>query len=509
MSNADDSLRRPAKGPRIGLAQVSPALGDGAANLERHRAAVAKAVADGCDLLVFPELALAGYRLKDSVPDVAILRGSDTWKELELLSSDIAIVAGFVEESPDHLFYNSAAYFEGGSCKAVHRKCYLPTYGMFDEQRYFARGRSIAAFDTRAGRVAMLICEDMLHPSAVTIAACDGATLLVVPSASPARGVTSPGEADANARTWESYIQVMARSFGVWVAYCNRVGVEDGVTFWGGSQIVSPAGEVVVRCAYYDEDQQSAVLSDDAVRRRRIANPLVRDEDLDLTINELARIRGRVVESEKAPAPPLRERRGDADSPPRRGDGESPPKRFDRKPRPFGAPQAFDDSRQEGDFGSKPFRPRGSFEQRGARMPREDRFSKGGDDRPPRRNFGRDRAEGEGAERPRFDGPPRGRFGAPPRDRSDGPPRDRFAPRFGGAKEGRDDAPRGRTGVGGPGRFSPPRGRFTARDRDEGGFKPKPRFGEGGGPRERQRPDPARKPFPRGVKPGGRGRKDR
>ena len=78
----------------------------------------------------------------------------------------------------------------------VHRKTYLPTYGMFDEQRYFARGRSIAAFDTKCGRVAILVCEDMLHPSAVTVAACDGATLIIAPSASPARGVTTEGEAD-------------------------------------------------------------------------------------------------------------------------------------------------------------------------------------------------------------------------------------------------------------------------------------------------------------------------
>jgi predicted amidohydrolase len=568
MSKKDESVRRPAKGPRIGLAQISPALGDAEANLALHRSAIEKAAADGVDLLVFPELSLAGYRLKDSVPDVGLTRDSDTWKELEKLSEQVAFVAGFVEETPDHLFYNSAAYFEAGRCVAVHRKTYLPTYGMFDEQRYFARGRNIAAFDTKLGRVAILICEDMLHPSAVTIAACDGATLLIVPSVSPARGVTGEGEADSNARSWESYLQVMARSFGVWVAYCNRVGVEDGVSFWGGSEIVSPAGERLAKAAYYDEDSVTGVLSDDAVRRRRIANPLVRDEDLDLTINELSRIRGRAVETSEEDDAPRRVRSADyGDRPPRRdrraGEFEDAPSRGprdgDAPPKRFGGPGRFDSREHRPPAG---FRPRGGFEERGGGFDKP-RFNKRDDDGPrfgaPRGRFGDD-AEGGRVSRPRFgDGPPRGKFGdgPPPRGRfgdgppprgkfgdgpprgkfGDGPPRGKFGdgpPRgkFGdGPPRGRfgDGPPRGKFGDGPPrGKFGdgPPRGRFgdAPRGRDDGGsFGPprgkfgaaqgdkrpggfKPRFGDAAPrPRERQRPDPARKPFGKG-KP--RGRKD-
>jgi len=556
MSKTDDSLRRPAKGPRIGLAQIAPSLGDAAANLERHRAAVDKAIADNCDLLVFPELSLAGYRLKDSVPDLAIKRGSDTWKELETLSKEVALVVGFVEETADHLFYNAAAYFEAGKCVSVHRKTYLPTYGMFDEQRYFARGRGIAAFDTKCGRVAMLVCEDFLHPTAVTVAACDGATLLIVPSASPARGVTGEGEADSNARSWESYVQVMARSFGVWVAYCNRVGVEDGVSFWGGSEVVSPAGERVVKAAYYDEDYVHAVLSDDAVRRRRIVNPLVRDEDLDLTINELSRIRGRAVvkaaaeqksavpASQERTAPRVSRDSGDGDKPPRRFDREdAPPKRFDRDAPPQGRFDRDDGPPKRFDRDSPPrpfnrdappprrppegFRPSGSYEQRG------------GGFKPRRDDSSGDKPRFDGPPRPRFGAPPRSGFGGPPRDRDDaprgrggfgGPPRGRDdGPRggggggFGGPPRGRDDAPRGRFGGGGGGGFGgpprgatggPPRGPMGAapRGRDDrggaggggGSFGGKPRFNDG--PRDRQRPEPARKPFHKGAKP--RGRKD-
>lgn len=570
MSKKEDSVRRPAKGPRIVLAQIAPTLGDVAANLERHRSAVKRAAADGADLIVFPELSLTGYNLKDLVSEVAITRGSDTWKELEEISKEVAMVVGLVEETPDHLFYNAAAYFEGGRCMAVHRKSYLPTYGMFEEQRYFARGRNIAAFDTKCGRVAMLVCEDMLHPSALTVAACDGATLIIVPSASPARGVTEEGEADSNARSWEGYLQVMARSFGVWVAFCNRSGVEDGVSFWGGSEVITPAGERALKGSYYEEDFLSAVMSGDAVRRRRIINPLVRDEDLDLTINELSRIRGRdtVKTAAAAPAPAPRPSRDssrdsdgpsrDFDGPPRRPaprsdredrgprDGEGPPRRFDRpafqqrEDRSGPPPRRFD---RDDDRGPKPFRPSGGYQQRGGGP----RFGGGDSDRP--RFGGPPRGREDG---PRFGGPSRGRDDGPPRGRDDGPPRGGgFGPPRGGGnfrppREGgfgppksggfgkpRDDrdAPRGRDdgpprgggfgpprggagGFGAPrgGGFGPPRGGGFGgppRGRDDGGgFGGKSSFGDGGGSRDRQRPEPSRKPFHKGAKPRGRGRKD-
>ncbi|RMF23713.1 MAG: carbon-nitrogen hydrolase [Deltaproteobacteria bacterium] len=291
--NEDQVIRRPARGPRVGVAQLAPALGDVEANLRMHREAVARARDQGVDLLVFPELGLTGYRLKDTVPDVAAKRGDAVFAELASLSADLSIVVGLVEESPEHAFYNAAVLFEGGGVTAVHRKVYLPTYGMFDEQRYFARGRRIAATDSRHGRLATLICEDMLHPTAVTIAALDGASLILVPSSSPARGIAGEGEVDANGRHWEAYNRVLARNTGVYVVYANRVGVEDGQTFWGGSEIIGPQGETLAKAAYYDEDFISAVLPQDAVRRRRIQYPVLRDEDLDLTINELMRIRQR------------------------------------------------------------------------------------------------------------------------------------------------------------------------------------------------------------------------
>jgi len=164
---------------------------------------------------------------------------------------------------------------------------------MFDEQRYFARGDRIRAFDGKFGRAAILICEDMLHPTAPTIAALDGATTIYVLSASPSRGVMVDGEVDANGRHWEAYNRTMARTLGVYVVYANRVGVEDGHTFWGGSEIVGPDGHPIAKAAYYEDDFVSATVVDEQVRKRRIQAPVLRDENVDLTINELMRVHDR------------------------------------------------------------------------------------------------------------------------------------------------------------------------------------------------------------------------
>ena len=136
----------------------------------------------------------------------------------------------------------------------MHRKVYLPTYGLFDEGRYFARGDRIRSFDTAFGRSAMLICEDMWHPSTVYVAALDHALTVFCPSTSPLRGISDGQEQDNNARYWELLNAMYAQTFSLFVVYANRVGFEDGVGFWGGSEIVDPNGVRLAKAQYYDED---------------------------------------------------------------------------------------------------------------------------------------------------------------------------------------------------------------------------------------------------------------
>lgn len=294
------AIRRRAKGTELAVVQLAPVLGDLEANLTAHLEAIEEARGAGAELVVFPELSLTGYRLKDTVPELAMSTRDSRLDPLKEASAGTALVFGMVEEAPDHRFFNSAVYLEDGAVVAVHRKVYLPTYGMFDEQRYFARGNRLAAFNTKLGRMALLVCEDMLHPTALTVVAVDGASTVIVPSASPAADVTGQGEVDANGRHWESYNRVMARNLGLNVVYANRAGVEDGIAFWGGSEVIGPGGETLAKAAYYEQDRIAAVLAESAVRRRRIQSPVLRDEDLDLDINELSRIRGRqVVEQQR------------------------------------------------------------------------------------------------------------------------------------------------------------------------------------------------------------------
>lgn len=277
----------------VGVAQINPRLGDLQANLAQCERLVRQARERGLDLLVFPELSLTGYHLRDMVATVALRLDSPEVQQLKEWSRQVAFVVGFVEESTDFRFYNVAAYFAEGELRHLHRKVYLPTYGMFDEQRYFARGDQVRTFALPWGRSALLVCEDLWHPSTAYLAALDRALLIICPSSSPLRGISDGESQDDNARYWELINRAYAETFGLFLVYANRVGFEDGVGFWGGSEILDPFGQRLAKGKYYEEDIITAELSLDAVRRKRIVSPLLRDEDINLTINELTRIRGR------------------------------------------------------------------------------------------------------------------------------------------------------------------------------------------------------------------------
>ncbi|HEY4743914.1 MAG TPA: nitrilase-related carbon-nitrogen hydrolase [Desulfuromonadaceae bacterium] len=270
------------------LAQIKPKLGCVTDNLVLIEERIQQARQTGADLVVFPELALTGYFLKDLVPEVALRLDSPEIRRLTELSRGISISIGFVEVTDDYRFFNSALYLEGGEILSLHRKVYLPTYGLFDEQRYMARGERFRAFDTKFGRMGMLICEDMWHLSASYILAMDGATTLLCLSSSPGRGVE--GDTLGSALAWQKLTATTALFLNCRVLYCNRVGYEDGVNFWGGSEYVAPSGESIVRGSLLEEDCVSATVDEGALRRERIFSPMLRDENLFVTMGELRRI---------------------------------------------------------------------------------------------------------------------------------------------------------------------------------------------------------------------------
>ena len=273
----------------VGLAQIDPALGDRDRNLERHRDWVRQATAAGANLLVFPELSLTGYFLKDLVPDSAIRLDDPIMRELGALSTDLDIVVGAVVEEPDHRYFNASLYFSRGELVHLHRKVYLPTYGMFDEQRYFAPGDRFRSFRTGFGRAGILVCEDIWHLSSAYILSLEGVDMIICPSSSPGRGITT----DERLGTAESYnlvCRTYAQFLTTFFLYCNRVGFEDGANFWGGSMVIGPNGDIIAQQEDADEALVLASLDLAEVRRERLTNPLLRDERLELTINELRRV---------------------------------------------------------------------------------------------------------------------------------------------------------------------------------------------------------------------------
>jgi len=277
---------------KVGIAQINPTLGNLERNVGIYRRTIADAQAKGVNLLVFPELSLTGYFLRDMVPEVAQRLDSPVMTELAALSRQVSLVVGFVEETDDYRFYNSAAYLEDGQVKHVHRKVYLPMYGMFDEQRYFASGDKVRAFGTKFGRMGILICEDCWHLACGYVLANDGADCIVAISSSPGRGAT-PSHAPKlkTAETWERLNRICASFYTTFIFYANRVGYEDGINFWGGSEVVAPSGETVVKGDYLTESLVTADVDSNLVRLERVSSPLLRDEDIYLTIAELKRIR--------------------------------------------------------------------------------------------------------------------------------------------------------------------------------------------------------------------------
>ena len=275
----------------IALAQINTHLGDVTTNLEKHLELIRQAHASGSELIVFPELSLTGYGLQDLVPNVAHVASEDdpVFQPLLEASQKIDIVVGFVDEDQRHRFFIAAAYLSRGQVVHVHHKAYLPTYGLFDEGRFFAWGDCIRAFDTRFGRVGILICEDFWHASPPYLLWLDGADLFLLTSASPGRGL-SKQPALESARWVEDINRAYANLFTSFVVHSNRVGFEDGLNFWGGSTIYDPNGELVSKCPYHEETLLVSELDLNQLHRTRARLPLLRDERTALTMRELHRI---------------------------------------------------------------------------------------------------------------------------------------------------------------------------------------------------------------------------
>ena len=279
---------------RLAIAQMRPRKGAYEENLGRLGALFREVAgsAEPPELLVAPEAALTGYFLEGGVRDLAVsaerLFDDLSCRHREASAPPLDVALGFYEVHQNRLF-NSGLYATLGGPDAgirhVHRKVFLPTYGVFDEERFVEAGRGVQAFDTGWGRAAILICEDAWHSFTPMLAALGGAQLIIIPSASPARGVdpaTDGSGRPASLARWNRLVQDIAGEHGVYVALAQLVGFEGGKAFPGGSLVAGPRGELLVEGPVFEEALLRVTLDFEEITRARADMPLLSDLEMRL-----------------------------------------------------------------------------------------------------------------------------------------------------------------------------------------------------------------------------------
>jgi NAD+ synthetase len=293
----------------LALAQLRAQKGDYAANLRRLGELLARldAIEPRPQLLQLPETALTGYFVEGGVRDLAVTAGTlardldETYRAAVRSPRPLDVVVGFYESWHSTL-HNSAMYVTLGEgepvVRHVHRKNFLPTYGLFDEERFVERGHDIRAFDTSWGRAAMLVCEDAWHSLSGVLAALDGAQMVYILSAAPARGLWPRGDdtpGPASIARWERLVRDIAEENGVFVTFTNLVGSEGGKQFPGGVMVSGPKGDVRVRGPLWQEALVMATLDLGDMARARADMPLLSDlrTALPHLLENLGRVNGR------------------------------------------------------------------------------------------------------------------------------------------------------------------------------------------------------------------------
>lgn len=266
---------------RVAVAQFTPVKADVEANLDRIAEIARQAQSEGAELAAFPEAATTGYFLEGGVLENALSADElcmRLGRRLEGIERPLDVAVGFYEKAGGEL-YNSAAYleFRGGGGRVVHiyRKFFLPTYGVFDEERFVARGRELGLFQTRLGPMGFLICEDLWHSILGTLLAMSGAGVVLVPSASPARnfGASLPG----NVLRYERMLRALSEEHGVYALLPMLCGFEGGKGLAGGSMAFDPTGALLARAPLLEDHMLVVEIDPDLIAIARSRSPLLSD----------------------------------------------------------------------------------------------------------------------------------------------------------------------------------------------------------------------------------------
>ena len=271
----------------LAAAQFASRIGDLDANFAEHHRWVERARATGADLLVFPELSLVGHYGAENLLDVTMNSRDPRLLGLSRAAGETILIVGFVEEGPAAQFYNAAGVYKNGRLIYIHRKINLPSYGKLIETKYYAQGRFV---DTHAinsdWRLGLLICADLWNPALTHLAFLHGATLLVAPISS---GVEAVGGDFDNPAGWAATMHFYSMMYGAPSVMVNRVGVEEDLTFWGGSRILDAFGKPLA-VAGKGPELITAQVDYAQVRKARALLPTVRDSNIALVQRETDRL---------------------------------------------------------------------------------------------------------------------------------------------------------------------------------------------------------------------------
>jgi len=272
---------------RVAAAQINVELGDLEANVTEHLAWIERARKRDCDVLVFPELSLSGYHIRNLAPSLALSIDGPIVQRLAEAAGEMFVVFGFVEESAGAQLHDSAVVVRDGQVHFVHRKLNLANYGAMEEGKLFAPGRYVQSFQlTGDFKGGLLLCSDLWNPALVYLEALHGATVLLAPTNSSVDRET--GDFSKPER-WDLVLRFYAVLYGLPIVFANRVGREHPFEFWGGSRILDPCGHELARAG-----EEEALLVADLryadVRKARFQLPTVRDSNLALIHREIDRL---------------------------------------------------------------------------------------------------------------------------------------------------------------------------------------------------------------------------
>ncbi len=274
---------------KVTIVQFSPVLGDVQSNFVLHQREIEKAKAQGAQLIVFPELSLSGYCLKDLVEETALTADHPVFSALCRLSETIDILVGAPWEEPRGIFYNAALYFADGRLWHVHRKVQLPNFGMFEEAMVFKAGDTFIPFERHGHRVGLLICREILFPSYPYLLFLQNTDVLIAVSNSPYRSISNDGDYHSM-KLWERMGEVCSIHYHQHYLFVNRTGFEDGLGFGGGS-FYAPAGLTIQdRAPYYQPHSMTVDIDPALTRRARLSGNYLRDDKPEMLFKELKRI---------------------------------------------------------------------------------------------------------------------------------------------------------------------------------------------------------------------------